>query len=183
MFDSLQELSEACTACTKCELYKTRNKVVVGRGNPKAPLLFVGEAPGKDEDLQGIPFVGRAGRLLDELLKEAGISENDYYIANILKCRPPNNRDPLPAERELCLDYLRNQFYLQKPKAIVCLGRIAAGVIIHPDFKITAERGKWFKKNGYLFMATFHPAALLRDMKRKPDVLADLKGIKNKISE
>ena len=145
--------------------------------------MFVGEAPGEQEDLSGVPFVGRAGQLLDKFLYAVDIDRNDVYIANILKCRPPKNRDPLPEEEDMCIDYLRRQVALINPKVIVCLGRISAMRLIKPDFKITQEHGVWFKKGGYLMTAVYHPAALLRDPRKKEDMLEDMKKIKAKISE
>jgi DNA polymerase len=145
--------------------------------------MFVGEAPGEQEDLSGVPFVGRAGQLLDKFLYAVDIDRNDVYIANILKCRPPKNRDPLPEEEDMCIDYLRRQVALINPKVIVCLGRISAMRLIKPDFKITQEHGVWFKKGGYLMTAVYHPAALLRDPRKKEDMLQDMKKIKAKISE
>jgi DNA polymerase len=156
---------------------------VFGVGNKNADILFVGEAPGEQEDLSGVPFVGRAGQLLDKFLYAVDIDRNDVYIANILKCRPPKNRDPLPEEEDMCIDYLRQQVALINPKVIVCLGRISAMRLIKPDFKITQEHGVWFKKGGYLMTAVYHPAALLRDPRKKEDMLEDMKKIKEKISE
>ena len=145
--------------------------------------MFVGEAPGEQEDLSGIPFVGRAGQLLDKFLYAVDIKREDVYIANILKCRPPKNRDPLPEEEDMCIDYLRRQVELINPKVIVCLGRISAMRLIKPDFKITKEHGTWFKKGNYLMTAVYHPAALLRDPRKKEDMLEDMRKIKSKISE
>ena len=177
------ELKSACESCKKCELCKTRTNCVFGVGNINADILFVGEAPGQQEDLSGTPFVGRAGQLLDKFLYAIDIQREDVYIANILKCRPPQNRDPLPAEEEACIDYLREQVKLINPKVIVCLGRIAAMKLIKPDFKITQEHGTWFKKGNYLMTAVYHPAALLRDPRKKEDMLRDMQKIKEKIQE
>ena len=177
------ELKKACAECDKCELCKTRTNCVFGVGNPEADILFVGEAPGEQEDLSGIPFVGRAGQLLDKFLYAVDINREDVYIANILKCRPPKNRDPLPEEEDACIGYLREQVALINPKVIVCLGRISAMRLIKPDFKITKEHGQWFKKGNYLMTAVYHPAALLRDPRKKEDMLEDMKRIKEKISE
>ena len=178
-----QELEDACASCEKCSLCKTRTNCVFGTGNRNADIMFVGEAPGEQEDLSGVPFVGRAGQLLDKFLYAVDIDRNDVYIANILKCRPPKNRDPLPEEEDMCIDYLRRQVALINPKVIVCLGRISAMRLIKPDFKITQEHGVWFKKGGYLMTAVYHPAALLRDPRKKEDMLQDMKKIKAKISE
>lgn len=174
----LNEIKRECEACTKCALCETRTKVVFGRGNENAPLLFIGEAPGANEDATGLPFVGAAGKLLDKYLEAVGISTDDYYIANILKCRPPENRDPLPSEQDACIDYLRRQVKAISPKIIVCLGRIAAMRLIKPDFKITAEHGKLFTKGNMTICAVYHPAALLRDPRKKEDMLEDMKKIK-----
>lgn len=175
------QLYESCAACEKCELAKTRTNCVFGTGNREADILFVGEAPGEQEDLSGTPFVGRAGQLLDKYLYAVDIAREDVYIANILKCRPPKNRDPLPAEEEACIDYLREQVRLIKPKIIVCLGRIAAMKLIKPDFKISKEHGVWFEKGNFIMTAVYHPAALLRDPRRKEEMLADMQEIKKKL--
>ncbi len=180
---SWDELQKKCAECEKCELCKTRTNCVFGTGNRNADLLFVGEAPGEQEDLSGIPFVGRAGQLLDKFLYAVDIDREDVYIANILKCRPPKNRDPLPEEEDACIEYLREQVALINPKVIVCLGRISAMRLIKPDFKITKEHGQWFKKGNYLMTAVYHPAALLRDPRKKEDMLEDMKKIKEKLSE
>lgn len=182
-FNNLQELAAACAACQKCALGQTRTNSVFGTGNPNADLLFVGEAPGEQEDLSGTPFVGRAGQLLDKYLYAIDIKREDVYIANILKCRPPKNRDPLPEEEDACIGYLREQVRIIRPKVIVCLGRISAMRLIKPDFKITQEHGKWFEKGGYLMTAVYHPAALLRDPRKKEDMLEDMKRIREKLSE
>ncbi len=179
----LNELKERCAQCQRCPLGATRTNLVFGTGNPDADLMFVGEAPGEQEDLSGIPFVGRGGQLLDKFLYAVDIERKDVYIANILKCRPPQNRDPLPQEEEACIDYLREQVRLIRPKIIVCLGRIAAMKLIKPDFKITREHGQWFERNGYLMTAVFHPAALLRDPRKKEAMLQDMKQIKEKLNE
>lgn len=180
---SLEELKKKCEECKRCPLSKTRTNCVFGVGSEKATLMFVGEAPGEKEDLSGIPFVGRAGQLLDKFLEAVDISRDEVYIANILKCRPPKNRDPLPEEEEQCIDYLREQVAIINPKIIVCLGRISAMKLIKPDFKITEEHGTWFKKGNYLMTAVYHPAALLRDPRKKEDMLLDMQKIKEKLSE
>ena len=182
-FKNFEELASARASCQKCVLGQTRTNSVFGTGNPNADLMFVGEAPGEQEDLSGIPFVGRAGQLLDKYLFAIDIKREDVYIANILKCRPPKNRDPLPEEEDACIGYLREQVRMIRPKVIVCLGRISAMRLIKPDFKITQEHGKWFEKNGYLMTAVFHPAALLRDPRKKEDMLEDMKTIKAKLDE
>jgi DNA polymerase len=145
--------------------------------------MFIGEAPGEQEDLSGIPFVGRAGQLLDKYLFAVDIAREDVYIANILKCRPPKNRDPLPEEEEACIGFLREQVRLIRPKIIVCLGRIAAMKLIKPDYKITKEHGEWVEKGDFLMTAVYHPAALLRDPNKKEEMLADMKKIKAKLDE
>ena len=176
------ELEEKCRSCRGCALSATRTNCVFGVGNRNAELMFVGEAPGEQEDLQGIPFVGRAGQLLDRYLFAVDIKREDVYIANILKCRPPHNRDPLPAEEDACIGYLREQVRLICPRVIVCLGRIAALRLISPDFKITRDHGVWYERGGFLMTAVYHPAALLRDPRKKDDMLADMKKIKEKLS-
>ena len=181
MEDSWNKLIEECNNCTACELHKTRTNCVFGTGNTNADILFVGEAPGDNEDKTGIPFVGRAGQLLDKFLFAVDIDREKVYIANILKCRPPKNRDPLPAEEDACIEFLRRQVRLINPKVIVCLGRISAMRLIKPDFKITVEHGKWFKKGNFLITAVYHPALLLRDPRKKEDMLADMKAIKAQI--
>jgi len=181
---SWDNLKEACDNCTKCELYKTRTNVVFGVGNRDAEVLFIGEGPGEKEDLKGEPFVGRAGKLLDDMLKIIGLSRsNNIFIANIVKCRPPGNRDPHNTERELCVDWLNAQISLLKPKIIICLGRIAATQIIDSELKITRDHGKWYDRDEMKFMALYHPAALLRDPHKKPDTFVDLKKIEKMIKE
>ena len=180
---TLKDLEKSCQTCQKCALGATRTNLVFGVGNPNADLMFVGEAPGEQEDLSGTPFVGRAGQLLDKFLYAVDIERKDVYIANILKCRPPKNRDPLPEEEDACIGYLREQVKLIRPKVIVCLGRIAAMRLIKPDFKITKEHGQWFEKGDYLMTAVYHPAALLRDPRKKEDMLEDMKRIREKLNE
>ena len=177
------ELEEKCRACRGCSLAETRTNCVFGVGDRDARLMFVGEAPGEQEDLQGIPFVGRAGQLLDRYLFAVDIKRVDVYIANILKCRPPHNRDPLPAEENACIGFLREQVRLIRPRVIVCLGRIAAMRLISPDFKITRDHGTWYERGGFLMTAVYHPAALLRDPRKNDDLLADMKKIKEKLDE
>ena len=179
----MEHLKKTCESCQKCALGATRTNLVFGTGNPNADLMFVGEAPGEQEDLSGVPFVGRAGQLLDKFLYAVDIERKDVYIANILNCRPPKNRDPLPEEEEACIGYLREQVRLIRPKIIVCLGRISAMKLIKPDFKITKEHGQWFEKGNFLMTAVYHPAALLRDPRKKEDMLEDMKKIKAKLDE
>jgi len=181
---SWDDLESACRNCEKCPLHETRTNVVFGVGNRLAEILFVGEGPGENEDLKGEPFVGRAGALLDDMLKIIGLDrKTNIYIANIVKCRPPKNRDPLNTEREACLGWLRAQYSLIKPKIVVCLGRIAAAELIGGDFKITRDHGKWYEKDGVKFMALYHPSALLRDPHRRPETFVDLKSLDRVIKE
>jgi len=176
-----EELENTCRGCEKCPLSSTRTNCVFGTGNRQARLMFVGEAPGEQEDKTGTPFVGRAGQLLDRFLFAVDIKREDVYIANILKCRPPKNRDPLPAEEDACIDYLRGQVRLIRPKIIVCLGRIAAMRLISPDYKITRQHGEWVERGGFLMTAVYHPAALLRDPRKNEEMLADMESIKAKL--
>ncbi len=184
MYNNWEDLKQACFSCTKCELCKTRHNVVVGTGNPKSKVMFIGEGPGENEDLQGEPFVGRGGKLLDKMLNAVDLDRKDnIYIANIVKCRPPKNRDPKPEEQEQCIEWLRDQVRLIRPKIIVCLGRIAAAKIIKPDIKITREHGIWFEKGGILMMAMLHPAAVLRDPRKKPEAFNDFLILRDKMEE
>ena len=184
MFDNFEELRENCLNCRQCGLCETRTNVVVGVGNPRSKVMFIGEGPGENKDLQGEPFVGRGGQLLDKMLAAVDLDrKTNVYIANIVKCRPPKNRDPLPEEQEACIGWLRNQVALIRPKIIVCLGRIAAMRIIKPDMKITREHGQFFEKNGTLMMATLHPAALLRNPNQKPAAFEDFLKLREKIDE
>lgn len=176
-------LRASCHSCEKCELAKTRNHVVFGVGPADAEVMFIGEGPGAQEDLQGEPFVGAAGHLLDDMLSIIGLNRQNCYIANIVKCRPPQNRDPLPQEQEACIGWLRAQVKLLQPKIIVCLGRISAQKLIREDFKITKEHGQWFEKGGVRFMAMYHPSALLRDISKRPDTFRDLKKLQSVIRE
>ncbi len=184
MFSNWEDLKSACEHCQKCALSRNRHNVVVGVGSPTAEVMFIGEGPGENEDLQGEPFVGRAGVLLDKMLLAVDLDRREnIYIANIVKCRPPQNRDPKPEEQELCIGWLRNQVKLIRPKIIVCLGRIAAARIIKPDIKITREHGRFFEKNGVLMMAMLHPAAVLRDERKKPEAFNDFLILREKINE
>lgn len=182
-YDNWQELESACRGCQRCELGKTRTNLVFGVGRKDTEVLFIGEGPGEQEDLKGEPFVGRAGQLLDKMLKAVDLDRSKIYIANMVKCRPPHNRDPLPEEQELCLEWLRNQVKLIHPKIIVCLGRISGMKLIKPDLKITQEHGRWFEKNGVLMMPMLHPAALLRNPTQKPAALQDFITLREKIDE
>ena len=182
--DQWEALKAECLQCRKCALAETRTNVVFGEGVTDAEVLCIGEGPGEQEDLTGRPFVGRAGKLLDDMLEIIDLSrEKNVYIGNMVKCRPPQNRDPLNIEQEACEGWLTAQIDLMKPKIIVCLGRIAAMKYIKEDFKITKEHGQWFEKDGILRIALFHPAALLRDPRRKPETFEDLKTIQAKIRE
>ena len=182
--DSWEALEEKCRSCTGCVLCETRHNVVFGVGKRDADVLFVGEGPGEQEDIQGIPFVGPAGKLLDDMLSIIDLSRNqNCYIANIVKCRPPRNRDPLETEQDACINYLRNQIALMQPKIIVCLGRIAAKRLIDPNFRITREHGSWVQKNGIWMTAIYHPSALLRDVSKRPETFDDLISIRSKIRE
>ena len=173
----LEKLREDCLNCRGCELCQTRTNVVFGVGSGDAKLMFIGEGPGENEDLQGKPFVGRAGKLLDDMLELIDLDRTKVYIANMVKCRPPHNRDPLPAEQAACSHWLNRQLELIDPAIIVCLGRIAAMRFVRPDFKITREHGQWFEKDGRQVMAIYHPAALLRDPRKRPETFDDLKAI------
>ena len=175
------DLTSRCQDCRRCSLAATRTHLVFGTGNREADLMFVGEAPGQAEDEQGIPFVGAAGKLLDRYLYAVDIPRESIYIANILKCRPPHNRDPLPEEEEACIGFLREQVKLIRPKIIVCLGRISAMRLIRPDFRITREHGQFIRKGGVLMTAVYHPAALLRDPSKKEDMLLDMERIKEQL--
>lgn len=178
---SLDEIRKECESCRKCSLAETRTNVVFGVGNPHADVMFIGEAPGEKEDLSGIPFVGAAGKLFDKYLVAVGIPREEIYIANMLKCRPPKNRDPKPEEQDLCIEYLREQVRAVSPKLIVCLGRISAMRLIKPDFRITAEHGIWFERGAFSICAVYHPSALLRDPRKKDDMLADMMEIKRRL--
>ncbi len=178
-----QALEASCKNCTACGLCATRHNVVFGVGNPQSSLLFVGEGPGEQEDLQGIPFVGPAGKLLDDMLSIIDVTRENCYIANIVKCRPPRNRDPLPQEQQLCYPYLENQIALIDPKIIVCLGRIAGQKIMSPELRITVDHGRWQHKDGRWYMALYHPSALLRDVTKRPGTFEDLLAIRDKMRE
>ena len=176
-------LYEECIHCQKCGLAETRTNVVFGEGARDAEVMFIGEGPGEQEDRTGRPLVGRAGQLLDDLLAMIDLKREKVFIGNMVKCRPPQNRDPLNIEQEACIGYLRNQVALLKPKIIVCLGRIAAMKLIKEDFKITREHGQWIEKAGVWMMAMYHPSALLRDPRKRPESFEDLKSLQAKIRE
>ena len=179
-----KELEECTAGCTRCGLCETRHNVVFGMGNREADVMFIGEGPGEQEDLTGLPFVGPAGKLLDDMLSIIDLDRNtNCYIANIVKCRPPRNRDPLETEQDACIDYLRQQVALVKPKIIVCLGRIAAKRLIDQEFRITRQHGQWTERNGVWMSAIYHPSALLRDVSKRPETFEDLLSLREKIKE
>lgn len=180
----LQALQQECLACRRCGQCETRHSVVFGQGAAHAEVMLVGEGPGANEDEQGLPFVGKSGQLLDHYLEAVDLSrDKNVYIANIVKCRPPQNRDPLPEESAACMPWLRQQFQLIRPKIVVCLGRVAAQRMLDPGFSISRDHGKFFDKQGTLFMATYHPAALLRYPDNKPAVFGDFVALRQKITE
>lgn len=179
MYDNWKDLEKSILDCRKCRLCSNRTNIVFGQGNKNAKLMFIGEGPGADEDRQGIPFVGKAGQLMNNAFQALEINREDVYIANIVKCRPPSNREPEDDEAQMCLNYLRNQVILIKPEIIVLLGNTALKNIMGKEFKITAVRGKWMEKNGIKYMPTWHPAALLRDENKKIEFWKDLKEVKN----
>ena len=176
-----ESLQAACLSCTNCPLSQTRHNVVFGVGPRDAEVMFVGEGPGENEDLQGEPFVGAAGKFLDEMLSIIDLGRENCYITNIVKCRPPKNRDPMQTEQDACIGFLRAQTKLIQPKIIVCLGRIAATALIKDPFRITREHGQWFDVNGRRCMAIYHPSALLRDPSKRPETFVDLKALQREI--
>ena len=177
-------LEQTCMGCQRCALADGRHNVVFGVGSRDAEVLFVGEGPGENEDLQGEPFVGRGGKLLDDMLELIDLDrKTNVYIANIVKCRPPQNRDPLNTEQDACIGYLRNQVALIRPKIIVCLGRVAALRLMREDFKISREHGQWMEKSGVWMTALYHPAAILRDPSKRPVTFDDLKSLQEKIRQ
>ncbi len=181
MNGAMDELNEKCLGCKACALGKTRTNLVFGDGNPDANVMLIGEGPGEQEDLQGIPFVGRAGQLLDDMLKMIDLDRTRIYIANIVKCRPPKNRDPQPDERTACSPWIRSQIEIVNPRIIICLGRIAATSLIDEDFRITRQHGKWFDIDGRRYLAIYHPSALLRDVTKRPETFTDLREIRSEI--
>lgn len=184
MDTSMEELRRAVGACHACRLAETRTNPVFGVGSEQARVMFVGEGPGENEDLRGEPFVGRAGQLLDKMLLAAGFSRKEnVYITNMVKCRPPKNRDPEKEEIAACLEYLRDQVRLIRPQIMVCLGRVAAQALIDPDFKVTKQHGQFVERGQMLLMGTYHPAALLRNPNSKPDAFADLLAVRDKLAE
>ena len=184
MYESIENLRADCSECRRCGLCNGRTNLVFGTGDPHADILFVGEGPGKQEDLQGEPFVGPSGQLLNKMLSAIDLDRNSgVYIANIVKCRPPQNRDPSPDEQDVCIEWLREQTRLIKPKIIVCLGRIAACRLISPDFRVTKEHGMFTEKAGVFMMGTYHPSALLRNPASKPDAMDDFWALRDKLEE
>lgn len=181
--DLWEQLKSTCYDCTSCGLCRTRRNVVFGAGKQTADIMFVGEGPGEQEDLKGEPFVGPAGKLLDDMMCIIDLNRKNSYIANIVKCRPPQNRDPLPEEEDACIGYLKKQIQLVQPKVIVCLGRIAAKRLIDPDYRITREHGTWICRDGIWITAIYHPSALLRDLGKRPETFEDLLEIRNKLKE
>ena len=180
----ISELQTDCLQCRRCPLCAERRHVVFGQGVPNAEVLFIGEGPGAQEDEQGLPFVGRSGQLLDRYLYAIDLDRSkNIYIANIVKCRPPQNRDPAPEEQDACIGWLRAQTAILKPRVIVCLGRIAAMRLIRPDYRITAEHGTWVEKGSFAMTAVYHPAALLRDPRKKEDMLEDMKKIRRRLDQ
>ena len=183
MYDNWEDLEQSIKDCKTCKLCTNRTNIVFGVGNKNANVMFIGEGPGADEDKQGVPFVGKAGQLMNKAFEGLGIDRKKLYIANIVKCRPPNNRVPEEDEARACLDNLRNQVILVKPKIIVLLGSTALKNILGEEYGITASRGKWVEKKEILYMPTWHPAALLRDENKKIDFWKDLKLVKQKADE
>ncbi len=179
----MDELRGQCLDCRSCALCETRHNVVFGVGPEDAEVMFIGEGPAQQEDLRGEPFVGPAGQLLDDMLLIIDLGRTNCYIANIVKCRPPGNRDPLETEQEACWQWLSQQIGIIRPKIVVCLGRISAKKLISPDFRITREHGQWTEKNGVHYMATYHPSALLRDVSKRPEAFGDLKILQAKVRE
>lgn len=179
--DSWEKLKSECAGCGACSLCRERKNLVFGCGNESAKIMLIGEGPGEQEDIQGVPFVGPAGKLLDSMLKMIDLDRSKVYIANIVKCRPPHNRDPLNVEQDACRQWLDRQIALVNPRIIVCLGRIAAMGIIKEDFRITREHGQWFDIGGRRVMATYHPSALLRDVSKRPEAFMDLRELRKEI--
>ena len=176
-------LEQQCRGCYRCPLAETRHSVVIGVGPRSSPVMFVGEGPGQQEDLQGEPFVGPAGHLLYDMLSIIDLGRHNCYITNVVKCRPPQNRDPFQSERDACIPFLRRQFQLIQPKLLICLGRIAASSLIHEDYRITREHGQWVERHGVWMTAIYHPSALLRDPTRRPEAFRDLLLIREKLQE
>lgn len=181
MDERWEKLINECAGCSRCELCAARTNLVFGVGNENAEVMLIGEGPGEQEDRQGVPFVGPAGKLLDNMLEMIDLDRNKVYIANIVKCRPPHNRDPKPDEQYACREWLERQIDYVNPKLIVCLGRISACALIDESFRITKEHGQWFDVNGRRMMATYHPSALLRDISKRPEAFSDLRILRKEI--
>ena len=179
----MNSIREACAGCKLCGLADGRTNLVFGDGNDKAEVMLIGEGPGEQEDLQGLPFVGPAGKLLDTMLELIDLDRSKVYIANMVKCRPPHNRDPKDEEIASCRPWLEHQIKAVSPKIIVCLGRISACSLIDRDFRITREHGQWFEKDSIEYTALYHPSALLRDPGKRPETFEDLRGIRQKIRD
>ncbi|MBQ3763215.1 MAG: uracil-DNA glycosylase [Clostridia bacterium] len=180
---SWETLTQAVKECTDCRLCERRTNTVLGEGKPDADLMFIGEGPGRDEDLQGRPFVGASGQLLDRMIHALGMERCDVYICNIVKCRPPMNRNPEPDEAGACIKYLRQQFLLVRPKVIVLLGKVAMRYVLNDVRPISALRGQFIEKKGVWFLPTYHPSALLRDPSKKREAWEDFKAAKEKLKE
>ena len=183
MNTSWQLLTEEIKNCDKCRLCERRTNTVPGEGNPNADIMFIGEGPGRDEDLQGRPFVGASGQLLDRMIHALGMERTEVYICNVVKCRPPGNRNPEPDEAEACKGYLRQQFVLVRPKIIVLLGKVAMRYVLQEEAPISRMKGSWVVRKGVWFMPTYHPSALLRDSSLKRDAWEDFKAVKQKLEE
>lgn len=183
MKDKLNELREIVLNCRKCRLHLKRKSVVFGEGNPCSKIMFIGEGPGEEEDNTGRPFVGKAGQLLTKMIEAIGLKREEVYIANIVKCRPPNNRVPFDDEANICLPYLRKQVAIIRPKIIVCLGATAARYIIDKNIRITKDRGSWVRKGDFLIMPTYHPSAILRDPLKKKDAWEDFKKVRDELKK
>jgi uracil-DNA glycosylase family 4 len=175
--DTLPVIREDLGECTRCKLHTTRHKIVFGDGSPKAELVFIGEGPGADEDAQGLPFVGRAGKLLTQMIEAMGLQRQQVYICNVVKCRPPGNRQPEKDEVDACSPFLFRQLDALKPKVIVCLGATAAQTLLQTNRGISHFRGEWLEYRGYKMIATYHPAYLLRNPAAKGDVWKDLQKV------
>ena len=180
---SWAQLYDEIEGCERCRLSGSRNHVVPGEGNPAARLMFIGEGPGQEEDRQGRPFVGRSGELLTRMIHAIGLERSEVYICNIVKCRPPQNRNPEPDEAAACLGYLRAQFALVRPQVVVLLGRVACQYTLKDQVFISRDHGRWFEQKGVWFMPTFHPSALLRDPAKKRDAWEDFQKIRDKLRE
>ena len=178
-----EELKNFVDHCTRCELCRTRNHPVMGKGNLNSPVLFIAEAPGRNEDRDGVPFTGKSGELFDRLLENIGMDREAIYLTNVVKCHPPGNRDPKPEEQELCIPYLKYETLLLRPKMIVCLGRIAAQRIIRLDYRITREHGTFLERKNVWMTAVYHPSAVLRDETKLPQIQEDFWKIKKKLEE